>query len=108
MLPTIGTISPYARKNLRLDKKEYLSIPYSFLAFLVGLIDGDGYIRITETPKDYIRINLTISIHLDDLSTLEYIKSTLKLGKINIYPDFRSPTCRLTINKTDLQEIFFP
>lgn len=113
-LPTIGTIHKNAlrmlRRNkiLRLDKQEYLSIPLSFLAFLVGLIDGDGYIQVTKTSKGFIAIKLVISLHLEDISTLEYIHSVLKLGKINVYKDLRSPTCKLVINKTDLQEILFP
>lgn len=111
-LPTIGTIDKNAlrkgNKILRLDKQEYLSIPLSFLAFLVGLIDGDGYIQVTKTSKGFIAIKLVISLHLEDISTLEYIHSVLKLGKINVYKDLRSPTCKLVINKTDLQEILFP
>lgn len=79
-----------------------------FIAFLTGLIDGDGYIQITRTTKGFIAIKLVISIHLQDISTLEYIHSVLKIGKITIYPDNRSPTCKLIINKTDLQEILFP
>jgi len=78
-------------------------ISSSFLAFLVGLIDGDGYIQITKPSKGYIAIKLVISLHLDDLSLLEYINSVLKLGKINIYKDLKSPTCKLVINRTDLQ-----
>lgn len=76
ILPTIGTVSVRALKGnniSKLDKSEYLSIPYSFLAFLTGLIDGDGYIQITKTSKGFITIKLVISIHLDDISTLEYI-----------------------------------
>jgi len=49
VLPTIGTVSTQALKKgkqLRLNKNEYLSIPYQFISFLVGLIDGDGYIQI--------------------------------------------------------------
>jgi hypothetical protein len=53
-------------------------------------------------------VKLIISLHLEDLSTLEYIISILKLGKINIYKDLKSPTCKLVINKTDLQEVLFP
>ena len=91
-----------------MDKQEYISIPSSFLAFLVGLIDGDGYIQISKTPKGFITMKLVISLHLEDLSILEYIHSVLKLGKINIYKDLRSPACKLVINKTDLQEVLFP
>ena len=111
VLPTIGTVSTQALKKgkqLRLNKNEYLSIPYQFISFLVGLIDGNGYIQITKTTKGFITIKLVIGLGLDDLSTLEYIHSVLKLGKITIYRDYRNPICKLIINKTDLQEIVFP
>lgn len=83
-------------------------IPYSFLAFLVRLIDGDGYILVSKTTKGFITIKLIIGIHLDDISTLEYIYSVLKIGKISINRDHKSSICKLKINRTDLQEIFFP
>lgn len=112
LLPTIGVVHKNAlkkgNKTLRLDKQEYSSIPSSFLAFLVGLIDGDGYIQISKTSKGFITMKMVISLHLEDISTLEYIYSVLKIGKINIYKDLRSPTCKLVINKTDLQEVLFP
>jgi hypothetical protein len=112
MLPTIGTVSEHAlkkgNKKIRLDKKEYLSIPPSFLAFFAGLIDGDGYIQVTRTTKGFITIKLVISIHLEDISTLEYIQSVLKLGKLTVYRDLKSPSCKLIINRTDLQEVIFP
>jgi LAGLIDADG endonuclease len=115
VLPTIGTVSIHALKKgqiLRLDKRprarDYLSIPYPFLAFLAGLIDGNGYIQITRTTKGFITIKLVIGIHLDDISTLEYILSVLKIGKITIYRDHKSPICKLIINRTDLQEVLFP
>lgn len=111
ILPTIGVISPHALKKgkiLRIDKKKYLTIPYSFLAFLVGLIDGDGYIQITKTSKGFIAIKLIIGLHLRDISTLEYIVSVLEIGKIQINKDHKSPNCKWIVNKTDLQEILFP
>jgi hypothetical protein len=51
---------------------------------------------------------LVITIHLEDLSTLEYIHSVLKLGKITINRDHKSPNCSLRISRTDLQEVIFP
>jgi len=111
ILPTIGIINKNALKkgnNLRLDKKEYTLIPPSFIALLVGIIDGDGYIQITKTSKGFIAIKLVISIHLEDISTLQYIHSILKIGKITMYKDNRSPACKLIFNKTDLQEVLFP
>ena len=111
VLPTIGTVSIHAlkRRNIsKLDKSKYLSLPFSFLAFLTGLIDGDGYIQVTKTTKGFITIKLVISIHLRDISTLEYIKSVLNLGKISTNRDYKSPNCKLIINRTELQEILFP
>lgn len=110
-LPTIGIVSPHAlkggKKN-RTDKKEYLSIPYQFIAFFVGLIDGDGYIQVTKTTKGFIAIKLTLTLSLDDLSTLEYIHSVLGLGLISISKDRLNPTCTYRLNRTDLQEVIFP
>ena len=111
LLPTVGTVNNHALKKgrtLRSDKKEFLSIPHQFISFLVGLIDGVGYIQITKTTKGFIAIKLVIGLHLEDLSTLEYIKSILKIGKITINRDHKSPNCKLIINRTDLQEILFP
>jgi len=111
VLPTLGTVSKQALKKgktLRLNKNEYLSIPFQFISFLAGLIDGDGYIQITKTTKGFITIKLVIGLGLEDLSTLEHINSVLKLGKITIYRDQRNPICKLIINKTDLQEVLFP
>jgi hypothetical protein len=110
ILPTIGNVHKNALKKMKkiLDKKDYVSVPASFLAFLVGLIDGDGYIQITKTTKGFITMKLIISLHIEDISTLEYIHSTLKLGKINVYKDLKSPCCKLVINRTELQEILFP
>ena len=111
-LPIIGTVHKNASKKVknsfRLENQKYINIPSSFLAFFAGLVDGDGYIQITKTTKGFITMKLVISLHLEDLSTLEYINSVLKVGKLNIYRDNRSPTCKLVINRTDLQEIVFP
>jgi hypothetical protein len=111
-LPTIGLISPHALKKgnkIRSDKSKFISIPNSFLAKLVGFIDGDGYILIHKTEKGYIKINLTISLDVRDLSLLHHIQSTLGIGIINTYPKTKNPdTCKLVINRTDLQEILFP
>jgi hypothetical protein len=104
----IVNVNGLKKSNNRLSEQDYLSIPYSFLGFLAGFIDGDGYIKITKTTKGYIQLNLEISLQLNDISTIEYIHSVLKLGKIYISKDIRNPRCRLIIKKTDLQEILFP
>ena len=89
LLPTIGKIDLHALKKgrkIRLEKEEYLMIPYSFVAKLVGFIDGDGYFLIHKIINNFIKINLTISLDINELSTLNYILSILNLGKISIFP----------------------
>ena len=110
ILPILGNVHKNAlKKTLKsLSEDELTSIPTPFLAFLAGLIDGDGYFQITKTTKGFITMKLVISLHLKDLSTLEYIYSVLNLGKITIYRDLRSPTCRLILNRTDLQKYLLP
>jgi hypothetical protein len=67
----------------------------------------DGYISITNT-NGYIRLQLIIALalHIRDVEMLNHIQSVLRVGRINIYP--ASETVKLTISKTDLQEIIFP
>jgi len=112
LFKTVGIVSPHAHKKERnkvIDKDKFLNIPYSFLSMLIGLIDGDGYISITKTPKGYIRVNLIISLNIRDLPLLEYIKSILEIGNIYTYPKVKEKgTCKLIINSTDLKEFFFP
>ena len=76
----------------RFENEKYLTIPSSFLAFFAGLVDGGGYIQITQTTKGFIAMKLVIALHLQDISTLEYIHSVLKVWKITIYRYNRSPS----------------
>ena len=112
ILDTIGKISPYAIKRgwkEKVDKDVFSNIPYSFLSMLIGFIDGDGYIGITKSKKDYIKINLVISLDIKDISILYYIQSILKIGIIKTYPKSGNKnTCKLVIYKTDLQVFLFP
>ncbi len=109
-LPIIGIVNSKAlnRIKLRSDKEiiDILKIPYNFIAIFIGLIDGDGYIAITKTPKNYIRIDLIISLDIRDLDLINSIYSVLKIGRVNKYPKFN--LVKFTISRTDLQTIVFP
>jgi hypothetical protein len=111
-LPVIGTINYKSRasaiKSNRLTMAEYFAIPKSFLAFLIGFIDGDGFIGVQKSYNDSIRVHLTISLHLDDITLLNYIQSVLKIGKIYSYSNRKSPTVRLVFSRAELQEVLFP
>lgn len=109
-MPVVGTINYKSRtpKLNRLSEAEYLAIPKSFLGFLIGFVDGDGYIGIQKNYNGTVTVHLTISIHLEDIGSLNYIQSVLKIGKIYSYPNRKSPTARLVISKSELQEVLFP
>ena len=66
------------------SKRELIhpNVDVSFLAFLVGVIDGDGYIFAKKRSNGYIEFNLVIALQNRDLATLEYILSKLHCGSI--------------------------
>ena len=109
-LPIIYIVSSRVHINIktRLSAKGYLYTPTSFIAFLVGIIDGDWYIRITKTEKRFIAVKLTISIHIEDISLLNSKQSILKIRKLKICAYHKIPVSRSVFNKTELQEVSFP
>lgn len=109
-LPIIGIVNSKALHKIKLqsdkEKLDMLKVPHNFLSMFVGLIDGDGYIAITKTPKNYIRIDLILSLDIRDLDLINYIHSVLKVGRVNKYPKLN--LVKLTISRTNLQTIVFP
>lgn len=92
--------------------REYLDNYYKnllkkFITMLIGRIDGDGYILVSNTGRDIIKLNLVINLHIRDLHMLEFIQSELKFGHIIKYISNKNEYVKYVINKTDLQEIFF-
>jgi len=73
MLPTLGFINWRDMRGAKPveNKSDFLKIPSYFLAVLVGLIDGDGYISITRTTTGFINILLSISLNVRDQLMLE-------------------------------------
>jgi hypothetical protein len=58
------------------------NVDVSFLSFLVGIIDGDGYIQAIKKSNGYLEFNLVITFHNRDLATFEYIMGKLHFGVI--------------------------
>lgn len=113
--PSIGKINWSKIRNevpLTNDDIEYLkSIPYNWLARLVGIIDGDGYIStIKSDSRGYVSISLKIGLIYKDLPMLESFIETLKFGRIaGPYKNIKGQdTVYLIFNKTELQQALFP
>ena len=89
------------------SKKEimYPDVDLGFLSFLIGVIDGNGYIQARKKSNGYIEFNLVITFHIRDLATFEYILSKLHFGIIVII----SPTLsKLVIYNFELKYILVP
>jgi hypothetical protein len=80
-------------------------VDVSFLSFLVGLIDGDGYIQARKRSNGYLEFNLAIAFHNRDLATFEYILGKLHFGVIiSVSPT----TSRLVVYSFELKYILVP
>lgn len=55
-LPIFGIINKKANQKLRMNKDYMKNISVKILSLFKGFVDGDGYIKITKTPKGYIRL----------------------------------------------------
>jgi len=76
-----------------------------FLAFLVGVIDGDGYIQMRKKLNGYIEFNLVITFNNRDMATFEYILGKLHFGVI---ARINSTTSKLVIYNFELKYILVP
>jgi hypothetical protein len=109
-LPTIGSVNWGAMRGQTprsVEKKgKFLDVPYSFLAMLLGLIDGDGYLKVTKTTKGGLQVEMVLSLHIDELPLLQHIQATLGIGRVVLFP--KITTAKYIIGRVDLQEVFFP
>jgi hypothetical protein len=80
-------------------------VDVSFLSFLVGIVDGDGYIQARKRYNGYIEFNLAISFHNRDMATFEYLLGKLHFGVI---AKVSSTVSRLIIYNFELKYILVP
>lgn len=76
------------------------------LAYLVGLVEGDGWFTFSKNGK-YIIFEMGIELHVRDLSLLQEIQKLLQgIGNISIY---KGNKVRFNVrNKNDLREKILP
>jgi len=110
ILPVVGKVNSKALRRATLisehKKQQAFNISYSFLSMFTGLIDGEGYISTTKTPRGYIRIQLIISLNIRDLDLINNIHSVLKVGRVE--RNSKLKIVKLVISRTDLQVLIFP
>jgi hypothetical protein len=65
-LTPIGTVHGQCKTLTEGEKDKLLSIPVIFIGILVGLIEGDGYISIVNSGRDFIKLDLIIALAVRD------------------------------------------
>ena len=77
-------------------------------AYLVGLIEGDGWFSVTKNGK-YIKYEFGIEMNIRDIQLLYKIKEILGVGTINIRERNQRKMCLYRIrNKSHLKSIVLP
>lgn len=77
-----------------------------FIRIFTGFVDGDGAIASNKTTNDRIQIQLTITLHTRDKTTLDYFISVLKVGNVRLLP--KENKVRYVISRRDLVNVVFP
>ena len=91
------------------DIFQRLSVENLKYAWLVGLIEGDGYFSITKNGK-YLKYIFGIELHIRDIKLLYKIKNLLGVGTIhlrNTKNRTKTATFKIT-NKSHLKNIVLP
>lgn len=83
----------------------YPKVDIRFLSFLMGIIDGDGYIPARKRLNGYIEFNLVITFHNRDIETFKFIRNKLNFGVIS---KISKDLSKLVIYNFELKYILVP
>nr|QCQ69146.1 LAGLIDADG endonuclease [Powellomyces hirtus] len=84
----------------RLDAKDLVH------AYIVGLIEGDGFFMLTKNGK-YIKYEFGIALNIRDVQLIYKLKEILGVGVIDFYPNRKMVYLRVR-NKAHLKSIILP
>lgn len=94
-------------ENIKEEINENKNNDLNFLSYFVGLVDGDGYIRISKKSK-YVYISLIITLNSNDFEILNEIKEKLGMGNVNFITSKNKKYIRYEMNKKDLINKLMP
>lgn len=103
-----STVVDYPLKNSKIETINKLNKGDLNFAYLVGLIEGDGWFSITKNGK-YLKYEFGIELNIRDIQLLYKIKNILGVGLINIRKRSDNEMCIFRIrNKSHLKDIIIP
>lgn len=109
--PTTGGLSAVVKNYSNMPNFEAiqrLNAGDLVFAYLVGLIEGDGWFSVTKNGK-YIKYEFGIEMNIRDIQLLYKIKGILGVGTIDIRERNQRKTCLYRIrNKSHLKSIVLP
>jgi hypothetical protein len=109
LLIPIGKVPHQCKHFTEAEMKKFFTIPIGFLTILISLIDGDEYIAIVNSGRNFIKLELAIALDIRDLPLLKYIHETLSLGRLYHYISKEGiQTIKPIFNRTELQQVLFP
>jgi hypothetical protein len=81
-------------------------IPIEFLEWFVGLADGEAnFLIVLDKNRMIAKFRFKINVHIDDALVLEFIASTLKVGKAKISENGKYATYEVSAFKDILKEL---
>lgn len=79
-------VEPICKVTIPLPDGGELNLSLSFIDWLRGFSDAEGVFYFRHTKNNCFRFEFKITLHIDDLQVLNYIKSRLGFGIVNIWP----------------------
>jgi hypothetical protein len=72
----------FNNNNLITFKIDKLDFSHEFIEWFIGFTDAEGCFLITPNKSQSFIFRFKISLHIDDVEALKYIRDTLQIGKV--------------------------
>lgn len=100
--PKVGLIKDYEDPELttiKLPNGQQITLSLDFIEWFRGFTDAEGCFFFLNSSRSNYRFKYSICLHVDDVAPLEYIKNTLQIGRVNIYPKHNMATFNISSRK---------
>lgn len=85
--------------TIKLPNGQQLTLSLDFIEWFRGFTDAEGCFFFFNCSRSNYKFKYSICLHVDDAAPLEYIKNTLQIGRVNIYPKHNMATFNINSRK---------